>query len=62
MNIVYQEGKLAGIDCIRTKLMRQANDYRFELDRYDAGKVLTELTGNIDPEVLLTSMYKSSTD
>ena len=60
MNIVYLDGKLAGMECLRTKLKRLSNDYRFDMDYHLVSKQLTEITGNTEPGELLSQMIRKS--
>jgi len=58
MNIVYLDGKLAGIDCIRSKLKKVAEDHRFDMDYFKVNSQLNDLTGCLEPGALMDEMIR----
>jgi hypothetical protein len=58
MNIIYIEGVISGIKRIKEKETGQYFKYDVLIFKHDA--VLTELTGNLKPGMLLREMYRLS--
>lgn len=58
MNIIYIEGVINGIKRIKEKEIGQYFKYDVLIFKHDA--VLTELTGNLKPNLLLREMYHLS--
>ena len=58
MNIVYIEGVINGIKRIKEKETGQYFKYDVLIFKHDS--VLTELTGNLKPNLLLREMYHLS--
>jgi hypothetical protein len=62
MNIVYLEGLRRGIDCVRSKLKASAYAHKFDMDYFELGMKLTELTGNVEPQELMQQMVRKPLD
>jgi len=58
MNIVYIEGVINGIKRIKEKETGQY--FKYDVLIFKHGSVLTELTGNLKPNLLLREMYHLS--
>ncbi|MFT5823970.1 MAG: hypothetical protein ACI8ZM_005236 [Crocinitomix sp.] len=48
MNVIYLEGKLAGFHDAK-KLTRPAELHKFDMEVFNVGKKITEITGNLEP-------------
>lgn len=60
MNIVHIEGTLAGMNKIKKTLEGTKEHYKYDMLIFKKGKQLTELTGNLEPNLLLKEMIQLS--
>ena len=60
MNVIYLNGRLQGMQYLRTKLRLKSSSDPFDMDVYIVSKKLTELTGNLEPAELLKEMLERS--
>ncbi len=58
MNIVFLEGLIAGMEKIKVKDKSQA--FKYDILIFKQNKILSELTGNLDPSSLMREMYLMS--
>lgn len=59
--IIYLEGRLHGLRSASKKMRKTDTPYLFDLDTFDMGRKLTDLTGNINPKELFVDILSSST-
>jgi hypothetical protein len=55
MNVIYLEGKLAGFHDAK-KLTRPAELHKYDMEVFKVNKLLTKLTGNLDPVEFVRSL------
>ena len=60
MNIVSIEGVINGMNRIKEKLKSSDAYYKFDMDIFKHQRVLTELTGNLNPNDLIKEMSRFS--
>lgn len=54
--ILYLEGRIHGLRSASKKMQKTDTPYMFEVDTFDMGRKLTELTGNIEPKELFKNI------
>jgi len=62
MNIVSIEGVIHGLNIIKEKYKNTSAYYKFDIDLFKHQRVLTELSGNLNPDDLIKEMYHLSRD
>jgi len=62
MNIVSIEGVIKGLKIIKEKYKNTEAYYKFDVDIFREQRVLTELSGNLDPNDLMNEMIRFSFD
>jgi len=60
MNIVSVEGVIQGLNIIKEKFKNTTAYYKFDIDIFKHERVLTDLSGNLNPNELLKEMYHLS--
>lgn len=58
MNIVFLEGMIAGMEKIKVK--EKSQTFKYDMLIFKQNQVLTELTGNLEPNRLIREMYQMS--
>lgn len=58
MNIVHIEGVLVGMNKIKETLKNTPESFKYELFIFKQGQKLTELTGNLEPILLVEEMMR----
>ena len=56
MNIVHIEGIIEGMNKIKTTLKDTKEPYKYDMLIFKQNNILTELTGNLEPNLLLKEM------
>ena len=59
--IIYLEGRVHGLRSTSKKMQKTDTPYMFDVDTFDMGRKLTELTGNLDPKELFSCVLSSTT-
>ncbi len=60
MNIIFLEGLIQGLNKIKEQFKDSPYYYKFDTLIFKHDMLLTELTGNLDPNELLREMYSLS--
>jgi len=60
MNIIHIEGIVEGMNKIKKTLKGTNEAYKYDMMIFKHSKVLTDLTGNQTPEILLKEMLQLS--
>ncbi len=62
MNIVSVEGVIRGLNIIKEKFKNTSAYYKFDIDIFKHQRVLTDLSGNLNPDDLIQEMYRYTRD
>jgi hypothetical protein len=62
MNIVSVEGVIHGLRIIKEKYSNTSAYFKFDVDIFKHQRVLTDLSGNLNPDELIKEMYRLSRD
>jgi len=60
MNIVHIEGLIAGMNKIKETLKGTQQEYKYDMLIFKQQKLLTDLTGNLLPDILIKEMITLS--
>jgi hypothetical protein len=60
MNIVSQEGVIHGMRRLKEKFKDTPQYYKYDMDIFKHQMVLTDLSGNLNPEDLMKEMMRFS--
>ena len=60
MNIVHVEGVLLGLNKIKETHNNTNQYFKYDMTIFKQDKILTELTGNLSPDLLLAEMVQFS--
>ena len=58
MNIVFLEGMISGMEKVKAK--EKSQSFKYDMLIFKQNQILTKLTGNLKPSLLIREMYQMS--